>query len=130
MRNIPDNTQDIIDNRDVIARIEELRGDRAAHNDGEPEDWASVYPEDAEELATLEALAEQVEDYASDWGDDARLIRDSYFQEYAQELAFDTGAITETAQWPNRHIDWAEAARELQQGYTSVYFAGVTYWIR
>lgn len=82
------------------------------------------------ELAALKALAEEAEGYAADWAHGETLIRDSYFKEYAQELAEDIGAINRNATWPNNCIDWDQAARELQMDYTSVEFDGVTYWIR
>lgn len=69
-------------------------------------------------------------DYAEDWLYGAQLIRDSYFTEYAQELADDIGAINSDAGWPNSCIDWDQAARELKQDYTSIAFDGVTYWVR
>jgi len=85
---------------------------------------------DAQELRDLKALAEQAEDYALDWAYGETWIRDSYFKEYAMNLAVDIGAVNANATWPNNCIDWDRAARELQTDYTSVEFAGVTYWIR
>jgi hypothetical protein len=117
------NSDDVIDTRDVIARIEELRdmeGERGA-------DWG---PDEADELANLEALQEEAEGYCADWHHGATLIRDSYFERYAQELADDIGAIPRDAGWPCTCIDWEQAARELQMDYTSVEFGGVTYWVR
>ena len=58
------------------------------------------------------------------------LIRDSYFQDYAQELADEIGAIDNKIGWPNTCIDWEKAARELQWDYSSVEVNGVTYWTR
>lgn len=110
------NFEDIIDSRDIIARIEYLEGT-------EDEDEAS-------ELAALNKLSEQAEGYAADWQYGETLIRDSYFKEYAQELAKDIGAIDRNASWPNTCIDWEQAARELQMDYTAVDFDGVTYWVR
>ena len=47
------------------------------------------------------------------------LIRDSYSEDYAQELAEDNGAISSSdASWPNTCVDWKQAARELQMDYT------------
>jgi pyruvate/2-oxoglutarate dehydrogenase complex dihydrolipoamide acyltransferase (E2) component len=89
--------------------------------------------ESAEEQAehrALKALADEASGYAADWEYGETLIRDSYFKEYAQELADDIGAINRDATWPNDCIDWDRAARELQMDYTSVDFAGVTYWVR
>jgi hypothetical protein len=133
-----DNSQDVIDSRDVIARIEELQAERDAcvlgAPDGtetpDPEGWAGNFPEEAAELAALESLAEEAEGYAADWQHGEALIRDSYFTEYAEQLAEDCGMIKEGATWPNNCIDWERAARELQMDYTSVDFDGVTYWTR
>lgn len=102
-----DNSRDVIDSREVIERIEELRA----------------------ELAVLEALAEEGANYAPDWNDGATLIRDGYFVEYAQEVAEDTG-IYAGAGWPNNCIDWEYAARELRYDYSAIEFDGETYWVR
>lgn len=115
-----DNT---IDSRDVIKRIEELHGEL----DDQPED---ARDEDAaEELAELDALAEEAEGCA-DWKYGETLIHDSYFEQYAEQLAEDIGAINRDAEWPLNHIDWEAAAKALQQDYTSVSFGDETYWIR
>lgn len=82
-----------------------------------------------QELADLKALAEQCED-APDWLYGATLIRESYFESYAQELAEDIGAINSDAQWPTCHIDWKAAAEALKMDYSEVEFDGVTYLIR
>lgn len=127
-------SDDIIDSRDVIARMGYLRS-FCEDEDGEiltpetaPEDHANI--EEIEEYAKLQALCDEAEDYASDWKYGATLIRDSHFEDYARELAEDTGAVSRDAQWPLQHIDWTAAADELKQDYTSVEFDGVTYWVR
>jgi predicted lipid-binding transport protein (Tim44 family) len=86
--------------------------------------------EEAAEYRALQALQEEAEGYCDDWRHGATLIRDSYFKDYAQELADDIGAIDRNAKWPLDCIDWEKAARELQMDYTSVEFSGVTYWVR
>lgn len=132
MATIIDNTQDVIDSRDVIARIEELRGERDAHDEGERgRSWAEEYPEEAEELRTLEALQEQAEGYARDWRYGVQLIRDSYFEDYARELAEDLhGDALRRTEWPFSCIDWEYAAAELRHDYVAVDFDGVDYWVR
>ena len=115
----PTNNDDVIDSRDVIAAIAELTDELDAGEDI-----------DTDELDALRALADQGED-CEDWQYGATLIRDSYFKDYAIELAEDIGAIgTETERWPFTCIDWDQAARELRMDYTSVEFDGVTYWVR
>jgi hypothetical protein len=136
------NLQDIIDSRDVIERIEELEdefsicphcGEGLHNGDG----IAEVCPDceqptefDTEELDALRSLAEEAEGYAADWQHGEALIRDSYFTEYAQELAEDCGMVSDDTAWPNNCIDWEQAAEELKQDYTCVSFDGVDYWIR
>ena len=127
----PRNTDDIIDSRDVIARIEELEESRDDYNEEHGEGaWQEIEDGEPEELEALKALADDADGYCSDWAHGATLIRDSYFTEYAEELAGDIGAIDANAGWPARHIDWEAAADELKQDYTSVDFDGETYWMR
>lgn len=133
------NSADIIDSRDIIARIEYLESEQESLLDGEkgPEDlsdekraaffaWEQEY---GHELDSLRALVEEAEG-CPDWAYGEALIRDSYFEEYAQQLAEDIGAIPDDAKWPCTCIDWEQAARELKYDYTSVSFDGVDYWIR
>ena len=125
------NSDDVIDSRDVTARIEELRDEieSAEVPDNEIGGPNDTMAEEREELAQLEALAEEANGCA-DWQYGEALIRDSYFQTYTMELADDIGAIPKDAQWPCTCIDWEKATRELKYDYTAVDFAGVTYWIR
>lgn len=117
------NSADLIDSREVIARIEYLKEI--------PDTFAREYEgEETEELEKLTALASEASGYAADWEYGETLIRDSYFKEYAQDLAEDCGMIPANLSWPASCIDWDQAARELQMDYTSVDFDGVTYWIR
>lgn len=85
---------------------------------------------DAQEYETLKALAAECVGYAPDWQYGETLIRDSYFKEYAQQLAEDIGAIGSNVTWPLCCIDWDQAAEELKLDYTAVDYGGVTYWIR
>lgn len=126
------NYDDIIDSRDVIDRIDDLIDERNNwnddHDDGAP--WEVEYPDEASELAMLQSLAEEASDYSSEWDYGETLIRDSYFAEYAQQLAEDIGAISSDQSWPLYCIDWEQAVRDLQQDYCSVTYDGVDYWIR
>ena len=199
------NTNDIIDVRDIIARVEELREKRTARwvagcnmagylPDSEPAEFdnaedakqyiidtikrAEDETEDETEAETLCAFAEDVNLETADefsvqclqyvywvredgvmgldetgeletlenllkelkgnggdeqWGGDwypMTLIRDSYFEDYAQELAEDCGMFNFDAKWPNNCIDWEKAALELQWDYSSVDFGDSTFWYR
>jgi len=136
--------ENIIDSRDVIARLEELQDarDTAVNSVSEVEDgdkWttangtelASCWDEEQEEeYQALKSLADDALGYAPDWTYGEALIADSYFTAYAQDLAEDIGAIKRDLNWPYDCIDWEKAADQLKQDYTSVEFDGTTYWIR
>lgn len=125
MRDI-DNSQDTIDSREVLERIEELQGERET----EFKIGDDVVTDEDRELLLLLKLQDQAEPYAPDWRYGETLIRDSYFEDYAQELADDCGMIPHDVSWPMTCIDWEQAARELRMDYNAVDFDGVTYWIR
>lgn len=113
---------DIIDSRDIIEVIESL-SDEINASDGKNIEAQEV------ELEALLKLQDEAS-HTPDWHYGEMLIRDSYFKEYAQELAEEIGAVNPDAHWPNGCIDWDQAARELQADYFDVDFDGVTYWVR
>lgn len=111
------NTEDTIDSRDIIDRIEYLEGLKSEADEDEKA-----------ELATLKDLEKQAG--TSEWSYGVVLIRESYFKDYAVELAEDLGAIGSDTQWPATHIDWNAAADELLIDYSAIDFDGVTYYFR
>jgi hypothetical protein len=125
-----DLTAAIIDVRDIIERIGELAHDLTTYSAE-----AFAHPELVEEHA---ALCDIMRELAGNGGDEQwegdwyplTLIRESYFRDYAQELAEDIGAVHENTTWPNNCIDWNQAARELQHDYTAIEIDGVTYFYR
>jgi len=115
-----DNNQDFMDSRDIIARLEELE-------EGETDEVLDIY--EKEELDILRKINEEGE-RSSNWKYSITLIRDSYFEEYAQEYAIEIGAISDDMSWPSNYIDWEQAAEELQTDYILIDFDGVEYWAR
>jgi len=112
-------TPDVIDSRDLIALLEELEA-----MDDEPDAL------DDDELETRDEIRELAEQGITDWIYGATLIRDDYFERYAQEVASDIGAIDKEAGWPLAHIDWEAAADALKRYYMQVSYLGVDYWAR
>jgi hypothetical protein len=110
---------DIIDSRDVIERIKDL------------EETEELDEDEEEELKLLKALEEEASSCGA-WNDGELLIKDDYFEEYAQDFANDIGAIDPKLadRWPYNCINWKEAAEELQSDYFSVSFGDYVYWIR
>ena len=130
-----DSWDDVIDSRDVVARIDELVAERDAYTEDPATSawpWDLGNPDEAAELAQLEALYQELCDVGGDKPEDGQtLVRESYFEEYAQEYWEDTkDHDTDTVSWPYTCIDWEQAARELQMDYTSVEFDDVTYYVR
>lgn len=130
--------QNTIDVCDVKARLEELatrlgpafiHDPLAARDQLTFEDWAAQIAtdatgqlqEDAQELIDLRQLVDQLLTPAT------TLIHDSYFEQYARDLADDIGL---PAGWPADYIDWEAAANALQRDYRSCEYVGQTYWYR
>jgi len=76
MRNIPSNTDDVIDSRDVIERIEELENERTALVEAlagaketltDAEDDTSVFKNNENVLAGLRGELEEAETAITDW---------------------------------------------------------------
>ena len=119
-----DLTDDMIDVRDIIARIEELDSIFVS----------SVGPKAIPELKQLLDLMTELKGLGGDekWRGDwypITLIRDSYFKEYTQELLEDCGDLP--ANIPHYiAIDWETTARNIRVDYTQVDILGSTYWTR
>lgn len=84
----------------------------------------------AEEYKFLCFLRDEFDGYCDDWKYGVTIIRDTYFEEYAEELANDVCEMPKDLHWPFTCIDWEQAAKELQQDYTSADYEGVTWWAR
>lgn len=125
----------IIDSRDLIARRDYLAEELADRRSVEetPEGINAVQTEwdssvEAEELRDIEAF---LEEGTAEFQHGETLILDSYFEDYAQELAEDIGEQPrDGVRWPFTCIDWEKAARELQYDYSQAELGGYTYWFR
>lgn len=115
------NNENMIDVRDLIEEFELSPG----HQDHRGEQARQTI------APLLDELKGKGGDYMwlGDWYP-VTLVRDSYFREYAQELAEDIGVIDVSGAWPSYCIDWDRASRYLQVDYTSVNYNGATYWYR
>jgi hypothetical protein len=120
-------TADVIDSRDVIARIDELQDEFAEFQDDEARQaWCDEF---GAELESLKTLAIQCEGYG-DWQHGEALVNDGYFTRYAEQLAEDVCSVDPNAAWPYNHINWESAAEQLKDDYMSVDFDGTTFWMR
>jgi hypothetical protein len=87
--------------------------------------------DEQKELAELENLRDEVgssRGKISEYG--GPFVDESDFEDYAQELAEDLGAIPRNVAWPCSCIDWTHAAKELRADYSEVEWQGVTYLYR
>ena len=125
-----DLSADIIDVRDIIARVEELEQEREGLDISSPERDANLAAEHCQ-LANI--LAELVgyggdEQWRGDWYP-VTLVRDSHFTDYARELLEECGTIPrDLPSWVE--IDWEATARNVRIDYTPVDIDGCTYWYR
>lgn len=143
-----DNSQDVLDSRDIIERIDELESELqdAANDqrDNEEDEDADLtafvenqiaedgeFSEDAKEYKILKALQDDAEGYSEDWQYGSTLIRDTYFTEYCQQLVEDVGDLPkELPAYIENNIDWGGVAKDLKVDYTEIDFDGVTYYVR
>lgn len=139
-----DYNDSVISMEDITDRVEELREVRelfeldfeetmSTHGNTPTEEaveeaWKTSEDsaEAAKELAVLEKLVGELRGYGGDhqWEGDwypASLISESYFTDYARELAHDIyGTELRDAKWPFSHINWEDAADTLRQDYSSI----------
>ncbi len=150
-----DNSEDILDIRDVFKRIEELEEELEQIEEIENEIESLDPDEDKEEIRTatenLEKLEEElsdekeelkilmsfVEDFEGYGGDEqwrgswypGTLVRESYWEDFAEQECKDLGYIADDfPSWIE--IDWEQTADNIKVDYTSGEFDGVTYWGR
>lgn len=140
------NTQDIIDSRDIIKRIEELEGffdtcqycgeewldTEEAKKTNECQACGHAFLEDSEieELADLQDVVNQAEG-CGDFDHGESLIHESYFVEYCEELCCDIGDIPADLPWYiASNIDWDGVANEIKADYMEIDLDGISYLMR
>ena len=151
---------DILDSREVQARCDELQEEHADLKDALDEAQGELDSLDADaseadktaaqdavdaaeealsdwidsnesEFEALKTLCEEGSNYAGGWQHGAALVKDSYFVEYAQQLASDMhGTRACDSSWPFNCIDWDQAANLLKQDYTEISAGGESYWVQ
>ena len=118
-----DNTQDVIDSRDIIKRIEEL--EILISGESESDDFLEY----TDEYDKLVSLKEECEQYSSEWKYGIALIHESYFEYYVQDLLLDIGDFPRDIPWYIA-IDWEKTVDNIKIDYRSIDFDGETYYIR
>jgi len=125
------NTDNILDSRDVESRINELESERDDYNehpDCDDVDWKTRYPEDHLELEHLVALRDDLEGYC-EWDAGETLINRDYFVEYVEEMCKDIGDVPRNI--PSYiEIDWEATANNIEADYTSGYWDGQEFLVR
>lgn len=124
------NTDNVIDSRDIIERIEELQElyDETLENDPSGSKLALwLQGDDGTEYRILTTLAEECSDYAVDWEHGEALIHEDYFEQYMDEMIDDCEDIPKNL--PSYLIITVDYDA-LKMDYTEVDFDGETYYIR
>ena len=105
---------DIMDSRDLEARLDELIADGPG--------------QDLDLIQERRMIRELRDESGSEWRYGIVFIHESYFEDYARELAEDMGAVNKDRGWPNSYIDWEAAAEALMVDYTVAEIDGYTYY--
>lgn len=113
--------EEVFDSRDIEDRIRELEADIEYMKDHDED-----ISEQEEELNFLLNLRDEID--SSEWEYGITFIEDDYFTDYAEQMAYDIGAVDVNNDWPNMHIDWEAAADALKIDYEEVRFNGKTYY--
>lgn len=135
------NGDDTIDSRELAELLAEMASDRNDLEDAVEEaedDEAKAEAEAAlaewdddngEEYEALKAFCEEAEQYCGDWVHGVQLILDEHWDEYAEQLTDDLGALPSgIPEWVV--IDWEATAENLKADYTAVEWGPYTYWVR
>lgn len=107
----------MIDTRELIEELRNL----------ELEEEEDLTEEDRERMDVINDVLDEI---GNDAQDGVALIPEDEFEEYAQQLAEDIGAINDDTAWPCTCIDWERAARELSMDYDCITFDGADYLYR
>lgn len=132
-------TDDVLDSRDVINRIDELSDeityltealDDEDYTDEENRRWSEDrLQENEKELKILQDFANECEDYSSDWKHGAQLINENYFVTYARDFVEECyGEGGEMPSWVE--IDWEETADNMRIDYAEIQYEDEVYLIR
>lgn len=144
-----DNSQDMIDLRDVIAKFEELESELTEAKNQQStiskalplDSWIEEsnieehpFIDAIEEYLLLKNLLESLKGCGGDenWRDNwypISLIRDSYFETAMDELLEDIGELKAYDKRPC-YIKITIDYNALQMDYSSIDYEGVTYWYR
>jgi hypothetical protein len=118
---------DIIDVRDIIARVEELETEMP-ENDNDVRNWV-----DLDEYTKLTEILDDLkgeggdEQWRGDWYP-VTLVCEDHFTEYAEQLVCECHDLSKLPNFV--HIDWEATAREVKVDYSEVSVDGFTYFYR
>lgn len=132
-KNAPTPGDNVIDSRDIIARLEELQeelDDLESENENGSMDEAirEWHDDNDDEYIPLVKLVKECESCA-DWQYGETLIHRRIFVDYCRERCVDCEYIPENLPaWIE--IDWQKTADNMEQDYTTVDFDGHEYLIR
>lgn len=117
----------MLDLSQLASEYEDLVNERdEAEADGD-----TIDDYDVNRIKIIEALADDlgyttIQDAVSDSID---LIEEGEFKDHARQLAEDLLGVN-VNEWPMTCIDWERAAADIQVDYTSIEFAGDTFYMR
>lgn len=110
---IPDEinlNDDVLDSRDIIARLEYLR-----ERDGDEDDPLDA--DEREEMLSLQLLEDAFSGYG-DWHHGETLISETYWSEYCEQFVKDCDMLPrDLSPLIANNIDWEGIAKDMRQDY-------------
>lgn len=125
----------VIDSQDIIKRIEELQAMKDSMQQDVDEgktsgsELALWLQGEGKELDMLRELAEEAEQYSSDWEYGETLVHEDYFVEYCMVILKDCGDLPTNIPW-YVVIDEDATAENLKSDYVELDFDGQIYYMR
>lgn len=128
-------SNDIIDSRDMEAKIDELEA-----IESEYAEWSTADPADRgeepdklddDQAGLLKTLRETRDLCGREWIHGVAFIRESYWQRYCEDYAEDVGLIGDADKNPLWScIDWEAWAEMMAQDYSQCEIDGTTFYYR
>lgn len=116
---------DILDSREIQARLDEIRALPSPRDPWDVQEYWDL------SRAKRDILDEFDHNYSwgSPWDSGIILISESYWEEYAQQTAYDVGMIEEDGPMSS-YVDWGRWADALKMDYSHVEVGGYSYYGR
>ena len=115
---------DIFDSRDLLDELKTLKKEKELNKKLN----IDVIDHEEERIKEIEELIEEVGEDNFEMG--VAFIRENYWVQYCEDLAYDCGYLDRQENPLHYHIDWQGWADAVEMDYSQIDFDGDTYYWR